>query len=203
MSRKCCGNGRMVSSTQPEGGPIHPAPRLPRGLHQRGTVFETCYSPHDVAHLLRHRYGLPVELTQSRPTVVCGAQLDAVDMPAHLGSRVLSLLQDRHIGPVVANPRDTVWTFLVAPPPRPTVVRDLTAHGVVLRASGRRVMLPMSDHGFGWRWAREPRPGALRLPAGSAVSAAVARLTGSASDSIGSHGHDHDPVALRDTAATM
>lgn len=142
-------------------------------------MFETCYTPHDVAHLLRHRYGLPVELADSRPTVVCGRELDAVDMPACLGSRVLDALHDRHVGPVVADPRETTWTFLVAPAAPPhaaTHLRTLTANGARVRPSGRRVMLPMSDHGFGWRWAREPHPGALRLPQSSQVSAALARL---------------------------
>lgn len=162
-------------------------------------MFETCYSPHDVAHLLRHRYGLPVELSESRPTVVCGARLDAVDMPALLGSRVLEILRDSDIGPVVANPRDTTWTFLIAPPTRPTTTPDLTAYGVRVRASGRRVILPMSDRGFGWRWAREPLPGSLRLPAGSAVSAAIEQLT----DVIAppSNRYGHNSVAVEDATA--
>ncbi|MBH0776462.1 bifunctional DNA primase/polymerase [Nocardia bovistercoris] len=141
-------------------------------------MFETCYTPYDVAHLLRHRYGLPVELTAARPTVVCGPRLDAVDMPATLGSLVLGVLNDRHIGPVVADPRGRRWTFLVTPP-APTNTehaRILSAHGASVRADGRRVMLPMSDHGFGWRWACEPRLGARRLPTGAAVSAALAHL---------------------------
>ncbi|WP_054813900.1 hypothetical protein [Nocardia arizonensis] len=143
-------------------------------------MFETCYSPYDVAHLLRHRYGLPVELAAARATVVCGQLLDAVDMPAGLGSRVLDILHERNVGPVVVDPRDTTWTFLVTPVARADGYhRDiLLAHGAGVRAAGRRVMLPMSDHGFGWRWARAPRPGALRLPAGSTVSDALVRLAG-------------------------
>ncbi|MEV0296351.1 hypothetical protein [Nocardia sp. NPDC050710] len=144
-------------------------------------MFESCHTPHDAAHLLRHRYGLPVELAALRPTVTCGSHISAVDMPAQLGYRVLDLLDERHPAPAVANPRDTAWTFLVAPPQpstllKPEQIRRFADHRVAVRSIGQRVMLPVSDRGHGWRWASEPRRGTLRLPPRTAVLDAVERL---------------------------
>jgi hypothetical protein len=138
-------------------------------------VFESCCSPHDAAHLLRHRYGLPVELIGHRPAVVCGSRISAVDLPATLGCHVIGLLGDQPSLPVVANPRDAVWTFLVTPPWPPTPPsthspQRLADAGVIVRLRGQRVMLPVSDTGHGWRWASEPSSaGALRLPTRSSV----------------------------------
>jgi hypothetical protein len=134
-------------------------------------VFESCYTPHDVAHVLRRRYGLPVELDAYRPTIVCGCRVGALSMPMELGCRVLNLLPGQPV-PVVSNPRDTIWTFLVGPafPPLGSrTVRRLAEHEIVVHDRGRRVLMPMSDSGFGWRWASEPAPGALRLPSRSQV----------------------------------
>lgn len=137
-------------------------------------MFESCYTPVDIAHLLRHRYGLPVELTADRVTVVCGPRIGALDLPSTLGRRVLALLADT-CPAVISDERDTRWTFLVEPLTLSSPAR-FTDLGVVPRRAGRRVLLPMSDKGFGCRWASRPSPGPLHLPAGSDVLDAIERL---------------------------
>ncbi len=129
-------------------------------------MFESCYTPDDVAYVLRHRYGLPVGLKAYRPTIVCGSRIGAISMPMELGYRVLNLLPDRPV-PVVGNPPDTIWTFLVGsafPPLLARTVRRWAACGVTVHPRGHRVLMPMSDSGLGWRWACAPDAGPLRLP---------------------------------------
>ncbi len=131
-------------------------------------MYQSCRTPHDVVHLLRHRYGLPVELAERRPVLVCGGRVEAVDMPADLGCRVLSRLDCQQSVPVVADPRGAVWTFLAAPPfmaISPDRHRDLATRGARVRPRDRLMILPMSDREFGWHWASPPRPGPLLLPA--------------------------------------
>ncbi|MGV9676661.1 hypothetical protein ACWDSJ_15395 [Nocardia sp. NPDC003482] len=155
-------------------------------------MFESCYTPADVAYLLRCRYGLPIEFVAARPAVTCGPGIGAVTMPVDLGDRVLTLLDER--SPVVANPRETAWTFLVAPgppdqaprvhnalvpgPPGRTSPRTPRDPAVIVHAPGYRVLMPMSDHGFGWRWACEPIAGPPRLPSCGRVLDLVAEATG-------------------------
>lgn len=138
-------------------------------------MFESCCTPHDVAHLLRARYGLPVRLDAHRPTVVCDARITALDVPAPLAARVLDALPDRP-APVITNPRGTVWTFLVhrTGPVDHERRRRLRRRGVALRAPGRRVLLPVGDGGFGW--ACEPEPGPLRLPGRATVLDTLDRI---------------------------
>ncbi|WP_216897083.1 hypothetical protein [Nocardia alni] len=129
-------------------------------------MFESCYTPDDVAHVLRNRHGLPVELEAYRPTIVSGSRIGAISLPMELGYRVLNLLPDRPV-PVVGNPPDTIWTFLVGsvfPPLLARTVRRWAARGVTVHARGHRVLMPMSDSGLGWRWACAPEAGPLRLP---------------------------------------
>lgn len=143
-------------------------------------VFESCCTPVDIAHLLRRRYSLPAEPAVGHVTLVTGADLGAVDMRADVGASVLSLLQEQAALPVIADPRNRTWTFLV------DVSRSRAgelgpSHGtqfleVSVRALGSRVFLPMTDTGSGWRWVREPLPGRLRLPALSEVLDAVAGI---------------------------
>jgi hypothetical protein len=155
-------------------------------VNQEALMFESCYTPDDVAHVLRHRYGFPVELAACRPVVICGCHIGAVTMPMELGYRVLSLLGDPV--PIVANPRDTAWTFLLATafPPlgggRQT--RRLAEHGVVVHDRGHRVLMPVADNGFGWHWASEPLPGPLRLPTRAQVLDAVDTVVGMVSAQV-------------------
>lgn len=145
-----------------------------RRAEEHHLMFESCYTPVDIAHLLRHRYGLPVELTADRATVVCGPRIGALDLPSALGRRVLGLLADT-CPPVISDQRDTQWTFLIEPLMPSSAPRFIDL-GVVPRRAGRRILLPMSDSGFGCRWASRPRPGPLHLPAGSDVLDAIERL---------------------------
>ncbi|MET8651737.1 MULTISPECIES: hypothetical protein [Nocardia] len=146
-------------------------------------MFERCQTPHDIARLLRHRYGLPVQLLAGRPMIVTGSVLGAVVMPPELGRSVLATLDRNFTAPVVADPGERTWTFLVAPPsPAPpldvAIRRFLSGHQVVVVPGGRQVLLPTTDSALGWHWAGEPAPGVLRMPPRSAVLNAVHQVTG-------------------------
>ncbi|WP_378734784.1 hypothetical protein [Nocardia brasiliensis] len=145
-------------------------------------MFERCQSPLEIAHLLRHLYGLPVQLVAGRPMVTTGSILGAIVMPPELGREVLAALDHTPPAPVIADPGDRSWTFLVAPPSpaRPVEVpvrRGLAAHQVVVVPGGRNIMLPTTDSALGWHWAAEPTPGALRMPPRTAVIDAVHQVT--------------------------
>ncbi|GAA5102918.1 hypothetical protein [Nocardia iowensis] len=145
-------------------------------------MFERCHSPLEIAHLLRHLYGLPVQLVAGRPMVTTGSVLGAIVMPPELGREVLAALDHTNAAPVIADPGARSWTFLVAPPSpaRPVEVpvrRSLAAHQVVVIPGGRNIMLPTTDSPLGWHWAAEPTPGALRMPPRTAVINAVHQVT--------------------------
>jgi hypothetical protein len=132
-------------------------------------MFESCHTPYEVAHLLRMRYGFPVELFAGRPFVTCGPTIEAIAMPAGLGRRVRATLRDAPTVPAVADPRNQRCVFLVAPPHPYRGVdqrfhRPLALHGVIALPFGHRVLLPTSDYPLGWHWVGEPSPGPLRLP---------------------------------------
>ncbi|MBF6131634.1 hypothetical protein IU501_01270 [Nocardia otitidiscaviarum] len=132
-------------------------------------MFESCRSPHESAHLLRVRYGFPVELFADRPYLTVGRAVEAIGLPQRLGRHVRDQLAGLPATPAVADPRGRNWWFLVAPPtpyhavPQRLLGR-LRAHGVTVPAAGGKVMLPVSDYRLGWHWACEPEPGRLSLP---------------------------------------
>ncbi|MFE3755191.1 hypothetical protein ACFXO9_12850 [Nocardia tengchongensis] len=128
--------------------------------------------------MLRARYGLPVELYADRPLLTIGAAAEALIVPEPLGRQVLTRLSWLPSAPVIADPRDRSWTFLIAPPlpyhPIPQRLRTfLQRHAVRVPDRGSRIMLPSSDQPPGWHWASEPEPGALRLPYRAMALAAV------------------------------
>ncbi|MFC9996803.1 hypothetical protein [Nocardia sp. NPDC127526] len=141
-------------------------------------MFESCCSPYDSAHLLRVRYGLPVEVFADRPYLTIGRTVEALGLPADLGRHVRDALAHRPATPVIADPRDRRWMFLVAPPlpyhrvPAPLQHR-LLAHGVSVPQSGTRIMLPRTDGPGSWHWACEPVPGPLVIPHRATVLSAV------------------------------
>ncbi|MEV0249572.1 hypothetical protein AB0H76_23430 [Nocardia sp. NPDC050712] len=144
-------------------------------------MFESCHSPHEVAHLLRRRFGLPVQLLAGRPIITTGSILGALVMPPHLGCEVLGAMDSDLRAPVVADPGNRTWTFLVTPPSPVKMVdigvrQHLAAHQVTVVPSGRFILLPTTDSLLGWHWAAEPAPGVLRLPPRSAVIEAVHRV---------------------------
>ncbi|MGW4329148.1 hypothetical protein ACWEKR_25045 [Nocardia sp. NPDC004573] len=146
-------------------------------------MFEGCHTPHEVAHLLRHTYGLPVQLLAGRPIITTGSIIGAIVMPPELGRKVLAPLNRQHTAPVIADPGERSWTFLVTPPSpaRPVEVpvrRCLAGHGVTVIPGGRIVLLPSSDSTLGWHWAGEPAPGVLRMPPRGAVIDAVHEVVG-------------------------
>ncbi|WP_157101243.1 hypothetical protein [Nocardia shimofusensis] len=139
--------------------------------------------------MLRARYGLPVDLESHRPTLVCGARVGAIDIPAQMAVPVLDALTtaattEEISAPVIRNPRDTVWTFLIRPvgPITAAQQRHLAECGITVRARGRRVILPVTDSGFGWRWVGEPTPGRLRLPQRATILATIDRMGGADED---------------------
>ncbi|MEU8895425.1 hypothetical protein [Nocardia sp. NPDC048505] len=144
-------------------------------------MFESCHNPHEVAHLLRRRFGLPVQLLAGRPMITTGSIIGALVMPPNLGCEVLGALDSELQTPVVADPGGRTWTFLVAPPspgkPVDIATRShLAAHEVTVVPSGRYVLLPTTDSLLGWHWAAEPAPGVLRMPPRNAVIDAVHRV---------------------------
>ncbi len=146
-------------------------------------MFERCHSPNEAAHLLRHRFGLPVQLLAGRPVVTTGSLLGGVVMPPELGRKVLATLDRQMTAPVVADPGDRTWTFLVTPPSPVTPVdvhvrRCLAGHQVTVIPGGRHLLLPSTDSRLGWHWAAEPAPGVLRMPPRSAVIGAIHQVTG-------------------------
>lgn len=145
-------------------------------------MFERCHSPHEIAHMLRHRYGLPVQLLAGRPMITTGSILGAVVMPPELGRKVLGTLDRTYAAPVVADPGERTWTFLVAPPSPASTVdisvrQSLAGHHVTVIPGGRHILLPTTDSQLGWHWAGEPAPGVLRMPPRSAVINAVHQVT--------------------------
>ncbi|WP_024800079.1 hypothetical protein [Nocardia sp. BMG51109] len=139
-------------------------------------MFESCHSPSDVAHLLRLRFGFPVQLFAGRPFLSCGHAIDAIAMPADIGRLVRDRLRAAPATPAVADARNRRWVFL-ANPPRPYHGRPdrnrFADSGVTVFDAGRRVMLPISDYPLGWHWVSEPVPGRLVLPGSTVVLAAV------------------------------
>ncbi|RJO76827.1 hypothetical protein D5S18_11385 [Nocardia panacis] len=145
-------------------------------------MFELCRSPHDIVDLLRYQFGLPVQLVAGRPMIATGSVLSAVVMPAALGTPVLAALDCDYIAPVVADPGDRTWTFLVTPPAPALPVevplrRALAVHAVTIVPAGRNLMLPCTDSPQGWHWAATPTPALLRLPPRSTILSAVLHQT--------------------------
>ncbi|GAB0101310.1 hypothetical protein JMUB6875_02740 [Nocardia sp. JMUB6875] len=141
-------------------------------------MFESCCSTHESAHLLRARYGLPVEMFADRPLITIGAAIEALTLPEPLARQVRLRVSWVPSAPAIADPRDRRWTFLVAPPlPYHAVPqrlrRFLQDHGVTIPARGSRILLPTSDEPSGWHWAGEPEPGRLCLPHRAVLLAAV------------------------------
>ncbi|WP_069161411.1 hypothetical protein [Nocardia altamirensis] len=143
---------------------------------------ERCPTSLEIAAILRHRYGLPVQLIAGRPMVTTGSILGAIVMPPELGRKVLATLDRTHPAPVIVEPEECSWTFLVTPPipARPVelaVRRCLAGHQVTVVPGGRHIMLPTTAATPGWQWAGEPAPGALRMPPRAAVITAVHQVT--------------------------
>lgn len=144
-------------------------------------MFERCQSSQEAALLLQDQYGLPVRLFGGRPAVITGSVLGALVMPPGLGHDVLDTLNCSYPVPVIADPGERTWTFLVAQPspmsPVDVGVRhSLAEHHVTVVPGGRHILLPTTDSDRGWHWAAEPTPGALTMPARSAVLEAVYRV---------------------------
>ncbi|MBB5915740.1 hypothetical protein BJY24_004652 [Nocardia transvalensis] len=77
-------------------------------------------------------------------------------MPAPVGAKVLAAVPMPI--PVLGDPRESRWTFLVRPNcPVPSCLAEVLADREVTVADrGRVVMLPRSDRGWGARWVSQP-----------------------------------------------
>lgn len=144
-------------------------------------MFESCCSPHESAHLLRTRYGLPVQQSGEELYLVNGSPVEVIGLPADLGRLLCAHLAHLPATPAVADPHDRHWIFLVAAPtpfhPVPLRLRHLLiAHRAVFPGPGTHIPLPSDDHIQGWHWASTPRPGRLCVPSRPAVLDAVCRL---------------------------
>ncbi|HLS79308.1 MAG TPA: hypothetical protein VK083_21210 [Nocardia sp.] len=144
-------------------------------------MFERCHSSKDAALLLQDQYGLPVQLLGGRPVVTTGSVLGALVMPPALGHDVLAAMNCSYPVPVIADPGERTWTFLVTPPSPMTPVdqhvrHELAEHHVTVVPGGRHILLPTTDSDRGWHWAAEPMPGVLTMPARRTVIEAVHRV---------------------------
>jgi hypothetical protein len=117
------------------------------------------------------RFGWPVSISivERQLSITLGHTLDAITMPAPLGTLVHHQLGIAMLaGPVIANPDGTHWTFLTQPAP-PDLVADLPD----VRHAGTHTVIP--THGTGWRWIKEPGPKHV-LPSAHAVVATTRRI---------------------------
>jgi len=125
------------------------------------------------------RFGWPmaVQVAERRLVVALGQGVDAITMPAALGTRVHTQLGIAMLaGPVIAHPDGGCWTFLTqtASTAREAIRDDLAKHGVRHAAAGMHAVIPIEHADAGWRWIAEPRPNRM-LPPVSAVLATAHR----------------------------
>ena len=121
------------------------------------------------------RFGWPVNIsiTERQVTIALGGTLDAITMAAPLATRVQAQLGIAMLaGPVIANPDDTDWTFLIPTAP-PGVITGLVADLPGVRHTGTHTAVPAP--GTNSRWIREPGP-KLVLPSVHAVVATARRV---------------------------
>jgi hypothetical protein len=93
--------------------------------------------------------------------VAVGQVVEAVTVPASLGAVVRAELG---IGPIVANPDGTRWTFLTRPVDRPA---DFSHERIDVAPRGSYVTIPTdptASSGQGWRWIEPPSPRRPLLP---------------------------------------
>ncbi|HEV2778411.1 MAG TPA: hypothetical protein VGX25_03330 [Actinophytocola sp.] len=148
-----------------------PAPSWLRDLTDARTTYE-------------ETLGWPVSLhiTLRTPTLVTGATLTAITVPAHLGARVRQALALTLLpAPILTTPPAAEWTFLTAPVPpvRSDTALALAALHVQLAPPGTPIPLPLTPTTTtspGSRWLEPPTPH-RPLPPGTAVIATIRRLT--------------------------
>ena len=126
------------------------------------------------------RYGWPVavQIAEHRLAVGLGTMLDALTMPADLGTQVQAQLGIAMLaGPVVGHAHGDEWTFLTQPlaPMSTTFMANLVVHGVRYAGAGAYTVIPATPADEDWRWVDEPRPNQM-LPSPFAVAATVRRV---------------------------
>ena|ERR1700754_2406617 len=126
------------------------------------------------------RFGWPVavQIAERRLAVGLGTLLDAITMPAALGTQVQAQLGIAMLaGPVVGLADGGEWTFLTQPvaPMSPTFLAHLAAHGVRYAGPGAYTVIPASPSDKDWQWISEPRHNQVP-PSPFAVAATVRRV---------------------------
>lgn len=126
------------------------------------------------------RFGWPmaVQVTERRLAVALGTVVDAVTMPAVLGTRVQAQLGIALLaGPVIGHTEGGRWTFLTQPVPqdREDFGEGLAEHDVRHAGVGAYTVIPVDGADAGWRWVAAPRANQLP-PSAYAVAATVRRV---------------------------
>lgn len=109
--------------------------------------------------------------------VVRAGRVGAITMPARLGQKVRTLMQDRRsaLGPIVSHPRSRRWIYLVRPdlPDEVRLFAELFRLDVSVARGGAQIALPSpADRSASFRvWIEPPRD--TFRPSGSVVVAAV------------------------------
>ncbi|WP_171050233.1 hypothetical protein [Nocardia cyriacigeorgica] len=126
------------------------------------TILQLCQSVHEIAYVYRHRFVFPVEVVADQPLLISGNDVAAVAMPQPLGHVVHDHIARARVAsvPIITHLRQPRWIFLVGPD-RPTCKRPsatLSAFGVEVLRTDKRVWLPHLYTSVGWRWESEPQP---------------------------------------------
>jgi hypothetical protein len=121
---------------------------------------------------------MAVQITQRRLAVALGTVVDAITMPAALGTRVQAQLGIALLaGPVIGHTEGGRWTFLTqtVPPDRDDFAAGLAAHDVQHAGAGAYTVVPVHGVDAGWHWVAAPRPN-QSPPSAYAVAATVRRV---------------------------
>ncbi|GAB2633492.1 hypothetical protein GCM10027088_05220 [Nocardia goodfellowii] len=140
-------------------------------------------SAHEMYHVLRRQYRLPVYLDGDHVLLRCGSDIAAVTMPPAVGRQVCKILTlsiHTVAPPAVEVPSADRWILLCATESQPVdaqQILELARHGVGVQRPGYCVVMPTSAWGPA-RWAEDPAPAiGARLPARSVVlDAAIAAV---------------------------
>lgn len=126
------------------------------------------------------RLGWPVsvQVTEQRLAVALGTVVDAITMPAELGTSVQAQLGIALLaGPVIGHSDGGLWTFLTqpVPPDRDDFGEGLAEHDVRHAGAGTYTVVPASETDAGWYWVSAPEPN-MPPPSAYAVAATVRRV---------------------------
>lgn len=141
---------------------------------------------HDLTKMKTHYeedWGLPVtvDVGHERLVIPVGSVMDAINMPAALGEKVLrKLLVMMLAGPVIASTSGSYWTFLTQPAPEsrldiPSPLRQLEVYATSRGATTVIPSQPDAGEVTDWRWVQLPRKN-RKLPPWHTVIGATNRV---------------------------